>query len=149
MFAINHENVSKILHPTRQQTNEANERSRRIIQRTTRNYQHNERVDVKTLTTTTIPTMSRSIDHDASSVAHVSFRVRCEYLGHGESVFLVRGDDADMANVSKQTNKQRQVHWFVFQAIVLLPQSRRLCGLVVDDPTCEPLFLVSFASLSR
>lgn len=34
-------------------------------------------------------------DFDAGSVAHVTFRVRCEGLGHGEEVFLVaEGDHA-------------------------------------------------------
>lgn len=33
------------------------------------------------------------------SLAHVNFRVRCETLGHGEIVKLVRADDNEMAQV--------------------------------------------------
>lgn len=37
---------------------------------------------------------------DSGSVAHVNFRVRCEYLGHGENIFLFRADDVNLSNVS-------------------------------------------------
>jgi hypothetical protein len=34
-------------------------------------------------------TASTDADFEAGSVAHVTFRVRCETLGHGDEVFLV------------------------------------------------------------
>ena len=40
-------------------------------------------------------TASEYPHHEIGSVAHVTFRVRCETLGHGEEVFLVvEGDSA-------------------------------------------------------
>eukprot|EP00978_Attheya_sp_CCMP212_P047422 scaffold421360_cov57-Attheya_sp.AAC.3 len=44
--------------------------------------------------------MVSPVDMDSSgegSIARVSFRVRCETLGHGEEVFLVRSDDANLS----------------------------------------------------
>lgn len=32
---------------------------------------------------------TRTADFEVGAVAHVTFRVRCESLGHGEEVFLV------------------------------------------------------------
>lgn len=37
---------------------------------------------------------------EGGAVAHLNFRVRCETLGHGEGVFLVRSDDSHLATVS-------------------------------------------------
>ena len=44
--------------------------------------------------------MNNPINADSGSAAHVSFRVRCETLGHGEEVFLAREDDVNLSNVS-------------------------------------------------
>lgn len=38
-------------------------------------------------------TATTDADVEAGSVAHVTFRVRCETLGHGEEVFLIALDD--------------------------------------------------------
>lgn len=46
--------------------------------------------------------MNSSMMTDSGSVAHVSFRVRCETLGHGEEVFLVKEDDVNLGNVSSE-----------------------------------------------
>jgi hypothetical protein len=35
-------------------------------------------------------------------IAQLNFRVRCETLGHGEGVFLVRSDDPDLTRVRVQ-----------------------------------------------
>jgi hypothetical protein len=37
---------------------------------------------------------------DSGALAHVTFRVRCETLGHGEEVFLVKEDDVNLGSVS-------------------------------------------------
>jgi hypothetical protein len=42
---------------------------------------------------------NKTADFEVGSVAHVSFRVRCEGLGHGEEVFLVMEDDPAMQKV--------------------------------------------------
>ena len=46
--------------------------------------------------------MNSSVMTDSGSVAHVSFRVRCETLGHGEEVFLVKEEDVNLGNVSSE-----------------------------------------------
>lgn len=37
---------------------------------------------------------------EGGSIAHLNFRVRCETLGHGEGVFLIRSDDPHLNRVS-------------------------------------------------
>jgi len=37
---------------------------------------------------------------EGGALAHLNFRVRCETLGHGEGVFLIRSDDPHLARVS-------------------------------------------------
>ena len=47
--------------------------------------------------------MSATIKTNAAEggcIAHLNFHVRCETLGHGEGVFLVRSDDPHLARVS-------------------------------------------------
>lgn len=41
----------------------------------------------------------KTADFEVGSVAHVTFRVRCETLGHGEEVFLVAEGDKGMQKV--------------------------------------------------
>jgi hypothetical protein len=41
-----------------------------------------------------------SIFNESAAVAQVEFRVRCETLGHGEDVFLIRSDDPNLTSVS-------------------------------------------------
>ena len=41
-----------------------------------------------------------SIFNESAAVAQVEFRVRCETLGHGEEVFLIRSDDPNLTSVS-------------------------------------------------
>jgi hypothetical protein len=41
----------------------------------------------------------RTATFEVGAVAHVSFRVRCEALGHGEEVFLVAEGDAGRKKV--------------------------------------------------
>jgi hypothetical protein len=45
------------------------------------------------------PAINSSMIADSGSVALVTFRARCETLGHGEEVFLVKEDDVNLANV--------------------------------------------------
>jgi hypothetical protein len=64
---------------------------------------------------------------DSGLVAHVSFRVQCATLGHGEEVFLIRGDDMVRHKV--------RLH---FRTLHSFSQNRR------DSPLC---LLVVFQSL--
>jgi hypothetical protein len=50
---------------------------------------------------------NKTADFEVGSVAHVSFRVRCEGLGHGEEVFLVMEDDPAMQKV-REIMKERK-----------------------------------------
>ena len=45
-------------------------------------------------------TMNSPMIADSGALAHVTFRVRCETLGHGEEVFLVKEDDVNLGSVS-------------------------------------------------
>ena len=45
---------------------------------------------------------SLSTDLEGGSVANVTFRVRCEPLGHGEEVFLVPDEPQGMEKVSRR-----------------------------------------------
>ena len=48
-------------------------------------------------------TMSATIKTNAAeggALAHLNFRVRCETLGHGDGIFLVRSDDPHLTRVS-------------------------------------------------
>lgn len=47
-------------------------------------------------------TNKQAADFEAGAVAHVSFRVRCEKLGHGEEIFLV----ADGGGGSRKVRKK-------------------------------------------
>jgi hypothetical protein len=42
----------------------------------------------------------KTADFEVGAVAHVTFRVRCEKLGHGEEVFMVMDGDPTMQKVS-------------------------------------------------
>lgn len=37
---------------------------------------------------------------EGGAIAHLNFRVRCETLGHGEGVFLIRSTDPHLTRVS-------------------------------------------------
>lgn len=43
-------------------------------------------------------TMKTNVSNEGR-IAHLNFRVRCESLGHGEAVFLVKKDDANLTRV--------------------------------------------------
>ena len=44
--------------------------------------------------------MNKSILNETATVAQIEFRVRCETLGRGEEVVLIRKDDLNMTSVS-------------------------------------------------
>jgi len=56
--------------------------------------------------------MSRAVFTESSAVAHVEFRVRCENLGHGEDVFLIRSDDVNLANPVPLYTTQSTYPWY-------------------------------------
>lgn len=41
----------------------------------------------------------RTADFEAGAVAHVSFKVNCEKIGHGEEVFLVTESEEGVTKV--------------------------------------------------
>lgn len=53
--------------------------------------------------------MSKPVIAESSGVAQVEFRVRCEGLGRGEEVFLIRSDDLNLTSVSILCLLQMQV----------------------------------------
>jgi hypothetical protein len=68
--------------------------------------------------------MSATIKTNAAeggALAHLNFRVRCETLGHGEGIFLVRSDDPHLTRVSFPNSRivEPACLW------ILLPPSRR------------------------
>eukprot|EP00550_Attheya_septentrionalis_P013379 CAMPEP_0198305846 /NCGR_PEP_ID=MMETSP1449-20131203/58117_1 /TAXON_ID=420275 /ORGANISM="Attheya septentrionalis, Strain CCMP2084" /LENGTH=1234 /DNA_ID=CAMNT_0044008387 /DNA_START=498 /DNA_END=4202 /DNA_ORIENTATION=+ len=70
--------------------------------------------------------MVSPVDMDSSgegSIARVSFRVRCETLGHGEEVFLVRSDDANLSRMIPLYTTGTAYPWYRCRApfAVVLP----------------------------
>jgi hypothetical protein len=60
----------------------------------------------------TLQTNTQAEQAAGGCIAHVDFRVRCETLGHGEDVFLVKSDDPNLSNVSRaQNSTQKCVGW--------------------------------------
>jgi hypothetical protein len=68
---------------------------------------------------------------DSGSVAHVSFRVRCETLGHGEEVFLVKEDDVNLGNVSSEIQSYSFLDPSRFDNVVG-PEGGDLCSCLFD-----------------
>uniref|UniRef100_A0A7S1UMF2 Alpha,alpha-trehalose-phosphate synthase (UDP-forming) n=2 Tax=Grammatophora oceanica TaxID=210454 RepID=A0A7S1UMF2_9STRA len=69
---------------------------------------------------------------DGSSVAHTNFRVRCETLGHGEDVYLVRSDDVNLARAVPLYTRTSTYPWYstLKPLTVTLPSER-----ILKDPS--------------